>query len=213
LKRLVLLSLFLALLVILIPSCITVQQPAGQPPVIGTFSSNPSAIDPSGMANLSWNVTGANSVSIDQGIGLVSASGTRQVSPATSTVYTLSATNSKGTVTRTALTAVNTVSSNPVRTSFSVTGITLFTEPSPTGCANLSAYITADGPGTATYNWESTNGTGYSYAGNTTFSAAGIQKITIPVGMGALPSGPYQVHVLTPNDLVSNTIYYSACGL
>ena len=212
-KRLVLLSLFLALLVILIPSCVTVQQPAGQPAVIGTFSSNPSAIDPGGMANLSWNVTGANSVSIDQGIGLVSASGTRQVSPATSTVYTLSATNSNGTVTRTALTAVNTVSSNPVRTSFSVTGVTLYTEPSTTGCANLYAYITADGPGTATYNWESTNGTGYIYAGNTTFSAAGIQKITIPVGMGALPSGPYQVHVLTPNDLVSNTIYYSACGL
>ena len=209
------LSLSLLLLLLLIPGCFTfqTQPPNSNLPVIGVFSNNPATISRGGTSTLLWSVTGANSVSIDQGIGLVSASGTRQVSPATSTVYTLSATNSNGTVTRTALTAVNTVSSNPVRTSFSVTGITLFTEPSPTGCANLSAYITADGPGTATYNWESTNGTGYSYAGNTTFSAAGIQKITIPVGMGALPSGPYQVHVLTPNDLVSNTIYYSACGL
>ena len=212
-KRFIILAISLALLVILIPSCVTVQLPTGQPSVIGTFSSSPSAIDPGSMANLSWNVTGANSVSIDQGIGLVSASGTRQISPATSTVYTLSATNSNGTVTRTARTAVNTVSSNPGQTSFSITGITLYTEPSTTGCANLYAYITANGPGTATYNWESTNGTGYSYTGNTIFLVAGMQKITIPEGMGALPSSQYQIHVLTPNDLVSNTIYYSACGL
>jgi hypothetical protein len=105
------------------------------------------------------------------------------------------------------------VSSSPAVNSFSVTGITVNTEPSTSGCANLYAYITADGPGIATYTWESTNGTGYSYTWNTTFSSAGMQKISIPAGMGELPSGPYQVHVLSPNDLVSNTIYYSACGL
>jgi hypothetical protein len=59
---------------------------------------------------LAWSVTGAYSVSIDQGIGLVGAAGVRAISPAASTVYTLTATNSTGTVTRT---AVTTVSSGP----------------------------------------------------------------------------------------------------
>jgi hypothetical protein len=41
-------------------------------------------------------VTGADMVSIDQSIGIVNASGTKVVSPATSTLYTLSATYAKG---------------------------------------------------------------------------------------------------------------------
>ncbi len=43
-------------------------------------------------------------MSIDQGIGQVDVAGTRVVSPATSTVYTISATNSAGTVTRSSMT-------------------------------------------------------------------------------------------------------------
>ena len=91
-KRLVFLSLLL-LLLFLIPGCFTFQTPApvtvppaATPSVIGSFSSNPSTINPGGTSNLSWNVTGATSVSIDQGIGLVDAVGTRTVSPAVSTV-------------------------------------------------------------------------------------------------------------------------------
>ena len=57
------------------------------------FSSTPSTINSGGTSTLLWNVTGANSVSIDQGIGLVDVAGTRVVSPAASTVYTISATN------------------------------------------------------------------------------------------------------------------------
>ncbi len=109
-KRFVFLSLSLLLLV-LIPGCITVQPqasnpflPIGTPPVIGDFSNNPSAINSGGTSTLSWNVTGANSVSIDQGIGRVDVAGTRVVSPTASTVYTISATNSTGTVTRSATT-------------------------------------------------------------------------------------------------------------
>ena len=80
----------------------------GTQPVITQFSSNPSMINSGGTSTLSWNVTGANSVSIDQGIGQVNAAGTRVVSPATSTVYTISATNSAGTVTSSATIMVNT---------------------------------------------------------------------------------------------------------
>ena len=116
LKRFVFLSISLLILAVLIPGCVTFQTttpnpvpPVAQPSVIGTFSSNPSTINSGGTSTLLWNVTGANSVSIDNGIGLVDAAGTRLVSPAASTVYTISATNSTGTVTRSSLTAVNSI--------------------------------------------------------------------------------------------------------
>jgi len=109
LKRLIFLSLSLLLLLILIPSCVTSQtpssattpppgtQPAGTqpertPPVI-IFSSN---LNSDNTSTLSWSVIGADQVSIDQYIGIVNAAGTKVVSPATSTVYTLSATYAKG---------------------------------------------------------------------------------------------------------------------
>jgi len=114
LKRLVFVSLSLLALLVLIPGCITVSPPASwisppavQPPFIGTFSSSPSTINPGGTSTLSWDMTGANSVSIDNGIGQVAVVGTRVITPASSTTYTLTATNSSGTFTRSAMTTVN----------------------------------------------------------------------------------------------------------
>lgn len=107
-KRLVFPSLSLLILLILIPGCFTFQVPApnpiptaGTPPIIIEFSNSPSTVNAGGTSTLSWNVTGANSVIIDQGIGQVNAAGTKVVSPSKSTVYTISATNSAGTVIRT----------------------------------------------------------------------------------------------------------------
>ena len=98
---------------VLIPGCVTFPTPPaatilpfGTPSVIGTFTSSPSTINYGETSMLSWNVTGANSVSIDQGVGLVNSSGSMLISPAISTVYTISATNSAGTVTRSAVTTV-----------------------------------------------------------------------------------------------------------
>jgi len=101
---------------ILIPGCITITpptslftppvvQPAVQPSV-GSFSSSPSTINQGGTSTLMWDVTGASSVTIDNGIGQVAVVGSRVIQPASSTVYTLSATNSAGTVTRQSLTSV-----------------------------------------------------------------------------------------------------------
>jgi hypothetical protein len=196
LKRLVFISLSLLLLLFLIPSCITIPAPspnpippAGTPPVIIEFSNNPPTINAGGTSTLLWNVTGATSVSIDQGIGQVAVAGTK-------------------------VTTVNSVSPPPpAPTSFAVTGIIANTEPSnSTGCFTLYANITANGAGIATYIWESTDGGGYSYTWNITFPTAGTQRITLPVEMSALPSGPYRVHVLTPNDIVSNSTYYTTCA-
>ena len=76
------------------------------PPSIGSFSANPANIAAGGTSTLSWSVTGADSVTIDQGIGTVVATGTRAVSPTSNTTYTLTASNTAGNVTSTATVTV-----------------------------------------------------------------------------------------------------------
>jgi len=75
-------------------------------PVIVEFIAAPSEIYSGESVTLFWNVTEATSISIDQGIGNVSAIGMKTVSPMTTTAYTLSATNVAGTVTNSVLVTV-----------------------------------------------------------------------------------------------------------
>lgn len=65
-------------------------------PVISSFAATAPGAD--GSATLSWNVTGANTVTIDQGIGSVTGNSIT-VTPSATTTYTLSATNDAGTAT------------------------------------------------------------------------------------------------------------------
>src|SRR4030042_3952332 len=67
-----------------------------QSPVISSLVSAPPTIDAGKSSTLSWSVTGATMVSIDQGIGNVSLTGNRVVIPNVTTVYTLTATNAAG---------------------------------------------------------------------------------------------------------------------
>lgn len=65
-------------------------------PVIKVFSASPSVINAGEVSTLSWSVNGANSASIDQGIGSVALNGSTTISPASTTVYTITANNSAG---------------------------------------------------------------------------------------------------------------------
>ena len=67
-------------------------------PVIGSFTATPPSIAPGGTSTLAWTVTGATGLSLDQGIGAVTGT-SRNVSPAVTTTYTLTAVNSVGGVT------------------------------------------------------------------------------------------------------------------
>lgn len=69
---------------------------SGQPPAINSFDASPSSISAGESSTLSWNVSGATTVSIDQGIGNVALTGRRAVMPSVTTVYTLTATNVAG---------------------------------------------------------------------------------------------------------------------
>ncbi|MEE9911679.1 MAG: hypothetical protein K4571_08130 [Deltaproteobacteria bacterium] len=77
------------------------------PPVIAGFGANPPSITTGQSSTLSWSVTGAVSLFIDQGVGNVTGSISRSVSPVTTTTFTLTATNSAGSTTRTVLLTVN----------------------------------------------------------------------------------------------------------
>jgi hypothetical protein len=72
------------------------------PPPIVSFGANSTSINEGQSSTLQWNVTGATSVSINQGIDTVSTSGSRVVTPTTSTTYTLTADGAGGTTVTTA---------------------------------------------------------------------------------------------------------------
>src|SRR5579862_5385807 len=86
-----------------------VVQPAPPPaaPVITEFAAEPSSVERGQASTLRWTVTGANQISIDQGIGTVDASGNRRVFPNNTATYTLTANGPGGRATRSATVTVN----------------------------------------------------------------------------------------------------------
>ena len=70
---------------------------SGQQPVINLFDANPDTIASGDRSQLSWEVTGATSVNIDNGVGVVALKGTRTVAPTFTTTYVLTASNQYGT--------------------------------------------------------------------------------------------------------------------
>lgn len=67
--------------------------PPATPPVIANFNAVPQNISAGGSSTLSWNVSNATVVTINNGVGSVGLTGTRVVSPASTTTYTLTASN------------------------------------------------------------------------------------------------------------------------
>jgi len=86
-------------------------------PVVTTFTSDPSAITAGQVTTLSWDVSGATSVTIDQGIGTVPSKGTKVLTPDETTTYTLTATNKGGSETAASTVTIKEASA-PVINSF-----------------------------------------------------------------------------------------------
>ena len=76
---------------------VTVETAAPGSPTINSFTATPDNIAAGGTSTLSWDVTGATSLSIDNGVGPVTGTST-VVNPTVTTTYTLEATNDNGTV-------------------------------------------------------------------------------------------------------------------
>jgi len=67
------------------------KKEAPQVPAIPLFQADPPSIEPGTSTRLSWNVTHANEIQLDHGIGAVAAFGTMVVSPLASTTYEMTA--------------------------------------------------------------------------------------------------------------------------
>ena len=86
--------------------------PESNPPRIAQFEAEPTSIQRGQSSTLRWEVTGdVASVSIDQTVGVVQATGTRRVSPGESTTYTLTASGAGGKIT--ALATINVAAPPP----------------------------------------------------------------------------------------------------
>ncbi|MBC8273817.1 MAG: hypothetical protein H8E40_02455 [Chloroflexi bacterium] len=146
---------------------ITIGTP-GQAPAINSFDSSPASISGGEYSTLSWNVSGASTVSIDQGIGNVALSGRRDVMPSATTVYTLTATNAAG---RSTTATAQVIVSGAPSPSAGLPVVNSFTA-SPSG-------ITAGSP--ATLSWNVSNATSVSInPGVGTFASSGT-TIVAPV--------------------------------
>ena len=81
-------------------------------PLVSSFSSSSSSIVSGDSATLTWNTVGADSLSIDNGIGDVSGTTSVSVSPSESTTYTLTAADAGG-IQKTASVTVNVTLPSP----------------------------------------------------------------------------------------------------
>lgn len=114
-------------------------------PVIASFTAQPSTLPAGGgPVTLAWSVTGADQVAIDQGVGSVAGTQT-QSTVASTTLFTLTASNAAGSVTRSAVATVAPSANLPVILWFTATP------------GNLPA-----GGGPVTLAWQVLNATGLS---------------------------------------------------
>jgi OOP family OmpA-OmpF porin len=85
-----------------LPEPVKVTAPPPPPPMAAptvSLMASPPSVDKGKCADLTWSSTNASAVSIDQGIGSVAASGSRQVCPPTTLQYTVTAMGEGGTKT------------------------------------------------------------------------------------------------------------------
>ena len=194
-------------------SAVTVSGGIVGAPVVNSFDANPGSISLGASSTLSWNVSGATTVSIDQGIGNVALTGTRVVSPSTTMVYTLTATNVGGSVTATAQVVVTGAPSGglPVINSFIANPGSITAGNSSTLSWNVSNATSVDiSPGVGSVPSVGSilvlPGTTTNYTLTAT-NAAGWRSLTIMVVVSGAP--PFAVTSVTAS--VSPSGYTGPC--
>ncbi len=163
----------------------------GQVPRIIRFSAAPQTIVAGQSSTLFWVVENATSVSISNGIGNVSLGASQDVSPATTTTYTLTAANPAGNVT-----AQVTVNVNPA---VKITSFTATPNPSTAAGAAVALSCVATGATNITLNGVTTSGTSATATVNpqatTTYTCVatgaggGVDQQSLTVNVPAGPGG------------------------
>jgi len=122
------------------------------PPTISSFTATPSEIFTGNSSTLSWSASNATTVSINQGIGNVSSTGTQEVGPTVTTSYTLTATNSDGNVTKSC-----TVTVKPIASAVTVTSTRSTIYVGQTEQMTATVTMSDETTKTATGTWGSDN--------------------------------------------------------
>ncbi|MFP2959646.1 hypothetical protein ACLEPN_17850 [Myxococcus sp. 1LA] len=104
------------------------SDPVPDLPRILRFEAAPATVNAGASAELTWEVTGAQSLSISHGVGEVSGSST-QVRPTSTTTYTLTATNERGNTTASTTVAVTTSGGTELSGSLTTRTLTLAGSP------------------------------------------------------------------------------------
>lgn len=89
------------LLIVLMVACTPGIPPddlSNEKPVIDVFNVNPAEINAGDTAVIVWTVTGATSVTMDPHIGVMPSSGSIEITPPETTIYTIYAINESGTI-------------------------------------------------------------------------------------------------------------------
>lgn len=116
---------------------VSVSRPGA--PVISSFSAAPSQVMPGSPATLSWATTGATSVRIDNGIGVVATSGMVTVRPPVTTTFTLTADGPGGTATAPTTVSVSSPNGDQCSSAFEIRQSGVFTGNTQTAVNDYSA--------------------------------------------------------------------------
>jgi len=169
-----------------------------QKPAISSFTASPTTVAPGSASTLSWAVSGATSLSIDQGVGTVTGT-SKSVSPTTTTTYTLTAGNgagsatAKATVTVAAVPSILSFTSSPSvvapggssTLSWTVSGATALSIDQGVGAVTGTSKSVSPGS-TTTYTLSAGNAYGTTTAKTTvTVSAGGGADVTVAVDTGS----------------------------
>jgi hypothetical protein len=139
-------------------------------PVISSFTANPTSIQAGQSSTLNWSVSGATSLSIAPGVGLVTGSSV-SVSPSATTTYTLTATNTGGSATATTTVTVGTTTP-VVSVSLSPTSVSL------ANGATRQFTATVTGASNPAVTWTATGGTVSTAGLYTAGASAGSFSVT-----------------------------------
>lgn len=192
---------------------IAVTVTPGQVPRIIRFSATPPTIHSGQSSTLSWVVENATtSVSINNGVGTVAMTGSQSVSPTKTTAYTLTATNTFGSVTAMATVTVIVIPP-PTITSFTAS-------PSPSTGAGAKVTLTC-----VTQNAVNVNIAGAMFLGatdsfvvfpnvTTTYTCIATNQpgqvaqasVTVVVPPSPAPSGPPPVVVFAGGNTITTTV-------
>jgi len=159
-------------------------------PTIASFTAQPSTLTQGGPVTLSWSVTGADQLSIDQGVGTVTGTST-QTTVAATTIFTLTASNSKGASTKSAVVNVATSTKNPLILSFTATPASLPAAGKSTltwNVSNADSLSIDHGVGTVTGTSVSVNVSATTIYNLPATNADGTSTATTAVVVGQNPS-------------------------